>query len=486
MKKLLVALFTFSLIIGTQVRADVLEAIASLRTEIEKRKAAHDGKFGPKNSEQTMRAALGSGGVDWATRYAPDWSNWVWVNWSHAKGFYATTQNSLRDWEGAARGGRVDEGKISDIVRQGRQAFLAIDQDMDRWFQNDLDNYVERALYLDKANAIGCCEEAYKHLQKKAKEAFSDSIAPDYKDVADFAVMPPVPQAGQPVSDMRQRAFEVANARAEAAINAGDPVKMHRALQEAERVLRIYPSSDTENLAQVLALLNEQMRFAQAPVSELLDQASTQPPGDLRNALLAEAHEGLLDRMGYLAPIVAARDALRGDEERASAVTRLLAEAQRFAQLTDDLENPGITRWSNPSTGLRAVNGFKAAAELLDAAGNGGDPRAKELLKIVNDAAGTFKTPLSPTAAFAVPASIVAAQLDQTRSAWDHASDALDGVADAIGGDPSGLQRSEAAAQRLERALDPEAFAKSMSAGFVDGITQNVPFGRSILSWLQS
>jgi hypothetical protein len=79
----------------------------------------------------------------------------------------------------------------------------------------------------------------------------------------------------------------------------------------------------------------------------------------------------------------------------------------------------------------------------------------------------------------------VAAQLDETRAAFDRASDAMTGVADAIGGDPAGLDRALGAAADLETTLNPRNVARKLTDGFMDGLASNVPFARSVIGWLR-
>lgn len=462
-------------------RADFSDDIAAMRAEVAKARGAHDARLSYRYAPGTLETAFDAHGVVWAKRYTVSWGqNGLYLAWGDAKSFHNRAERTLRDWDNAVRSGKYDAALVAPLLTEGMRAFRIVDRDMHGWFDEYISEKAESAKLLDLARAASLAgdHDLARYYRELAKHTHDDATRPSFREIGEIVVIPPVPPEGGGLTSPRIWAVDRANRLAQKAIESRSTADLRRALNEAQRVLRTYPGPQSKELATVLQILDERVSYAERPITDLLDQADKMEPGPLRNALLSEAQDRLMDRMGHLAPIIAA--GAETEEDRRAAVSDMLELAKRITMLRDDLDNP----ISLPSGLLRSINGVKAAADLLDLA-NSDDPRAKEILDVINDAAGTSPSPVSPTAPFAAPAGAAAAQLGRTRKAWDHASEALQGVREAIGGDPNGLAQARAAAQRLKDALDPRAFVKDMTDGFIDGIVSNLPFARSLIGWFR-
>ncbi len=456
--------------------ADIFDDIGDMRAQVAAARAAHDAKLSYNAAPATLAVAFEAQGVDWAQRYLADWGSWLFVDWDHANTFHDRADETLRAWQGALHAGPYDHALVSAALSEGMRAFHQVDGQMHGWFDAYIANQAEKARLLDRSHAAHLAgnQELADYYTDLANHVHDGATYPSPNEMGAIVVLPMVPDAEGRIVTGRDWAYDLANRSAEHAVTTGDPIALRRALTEARRVEARYPSDTAQELVQVLQLLEQRTEFQNNPIIPLLNQAEVLAPGPLRDALLDAAQWGLLDRMGHLAPLIAT------DADQDQTLSDLATMAQRIVMLRDDLADP----ISPPSELLRSVNGLKAAAGLLELA-QSDDPRAKDIMGVINDAAGTSPAILSPTAPFAAPAGIVTAQLDQTRQAWDHASDAMQGVADAIGGDVNGIARAEAAADRLRASLDPRAFARNMADGFVDGVVSNVPFARSIVAWLR-
>ena len=460
---------------ATAAAAEITDVVDSYRAEVDEMLASHDAWLHSAAAPSTMLEAMQRGEVVWSQRYAGNWGGWLWVEWSKARQLYAAASHGLLVWQGAVLAGEVGEPEAETALANGMAVLRRINAHIEPWFSDDLDNWVERGLWLDRANAVGCCGEEYQFFHDMADRAFDDSQSPDYRIVGGIAVFPPV--RGDE-TDPQDAYFASLNAAAESAVASGDPARIRAVLRSARLTLHLWDDPQIAELEQALHILDDRMRYAAAPVDVLLDRAAALPEGPVREAVLDAAEDGLLDRVGHLAPMLAV-GALADAVERNSAQTQLIDSAKRLVQLRDDARNI----FDRPSGASRFLSGLNAASQALDMA-NADDPQARESARIINDTAEAFPVRVSPVAPFSGPMGAVAGQLDQTKRAWDHASDALDGVAAAIGGDPGGLERAQAAARRLEDALDPRAFVTSMTEGFVEGVANNIPFARSIIGWL--
>ena len=356
-----------------------------------------------------------------------------------------------------------------------------IDTEVVPWFEDDIGNAVERARWIDRAQEFACCgpnrnSALYDHYMARANTAFADSISPDYAALGRLALIAPVPTGGDGFADPAATMAGWLDDQVSRARRSGGPAAMRRVAGLAAAALAAWPDGAMAPAAATMLLLHDRLRFADEPVSGLLDRAEALEPGPLRDALLDAAQDALEERIGHLAPLLAA-DAAEGSEaDRADAVDRLLAEAKRLAMLRDDFKDA----LSAPSGLMRSISGLKAASGLLALAD--GDASAKEALGVINDLAGSF--PASPTSPFAVPAGVVAGQLGETRRAWDLASDAITGIGDAIAGDPSGLRRAQDASRALNEVLSPRNFGRAMTGGLLEGVASSLPFVRSFVDWL--
>ncbi|MEP3275673.1 MAG: hypothetical protein ABJN26_08165 [Stappiaceae bacterium] len=479
MRFLIISICLFVLAV-IPAQADIFDDIAAMRAEVKQAKSNHDLRLSYSAAPKTLEQAFASEGVVWAMRYTSPWGSWLFLDWRRARGFHDQADNTLKKWDQALRTGAFDPAAVGPALAVGLQAFQVVDRDMQLWFDGYISRATTRAQLLDRAQSslLAGNRELYDYYSKLAEDVRENVPHPLPEAMGAIVVFPAVPEAGQPIDSGRNWAFTLADRAAQRAITSGTPGDLRAALAEARSVLRRYPDPQSQELVQVLSLLEERARFAEAPVAAVLDQAQAMAPGPLRDALLDAAQDDLMDRIGHLAPLIAAGAETEADQE--DAIMDMLTLAQRITKLRDDLEHP----FDKPSGLLRSVNGLRAAAGLMNLASSD-DPRAKDIMEVINDAAGTFPTLVTPTAPFAAPAGAVAAQLDQTRQAWDHASDAMQGVADAISGDANGVARAQQAAARLRTALSPRAFVRNMSDGFVDGLVSNVPFARSIVSWLR-
>lgn len=460
--------------------ADLRETIHDYEIEIAALESAHDEWLDYYAAPDALRQAFSGNGIGFSMMYVEAWGDQFYLNWNTAQGIYTKAKDRLSDWRYAVDSGRFDEAAVESMLAEGMQVLRRIDAQVDPWFRDDLRNSTERAYWLDQAHEVECCERIYYYYSELADRAYADSVSPDYSMVGRIQVFAAVPNEGGLFSDPRLETFARLASKSEAAVQSGDREAIRSVIGDAAAMLTYYPRPETAELRDVLTLLDDRMRFEDAPVAELLNQAQAMERGPLRDSVLRAAQYALSERLGHLAPLLAAGVAAGDDTARSSVLTRLAAEAKRLVMLRDDIKDP----LSPPSGLLRAVSGFTAAAEFLDIA-NKGDATAAEALAVINDFGGTFKGMVAPTAPFAAPAGLVAAQLDETRAAFDLASEAMTGVGDAIGGDPAGLDRALRAATALEQTLDPRNLVRKMKDGFIDGLVSNVPFARSIIGWFK-
>jgi hypothetical protein len=460
--------------------ADLPQRIAEFRAEVQTLKERMDAKYEYGVAGATMHKALQEAGAVFSLQYSSSWGGWLYVDWSTARGFYSGAANQLDEWSRAIQTRGFDEPRVEGLLAAGMERFRVIDQQIDLWFLDDLKNAGERGYWLDRAQDAGCCGDLYYYYRSLADRAYDDSISPEPHWIAQIVAIPPVPAEGAELVDDRRGQLASIAGQVDAATQSGVAAERRAALSAAVLAASLFPEDQMAEAADVLRLLGERVRYSETPVDALLEQAQDMEPGPLRDAVLKQAEDALLDRIGHLAPLLASASEAGTEAEKAATVSQLLAEAQRLVMLRDDLDDP----ISRPSGLLRAVAGLKAAAGLLDIAERG-DAKAKDLLAVVTDLGGSFKLPVAPTAPFAAPAGVVAAQLEQTRAAYDHASDAMNGVAEAIGGDPAGLQKALQSARALQETLNPRALVAKLTDGFVDGLASNLPFVRSIIGWFK-
>ena len=261
-----------------------------------------------------------------------------------------------------------------------------------------------------------------------------------------MALIPTVPQDGS-VPLLPEPALDGLTQSAADAIAKGDQAAIRGLIRDAEALQHISDDPALMELSQVLRLTGDRLAYADAPVTDLLDQAQEMEEGPLRDAVLQNAQDALLDRASHMAEMLAGSKI--DQEERESARTWVAANAKRLSQLLDDAQG----RFDDPSAASRLFAGLSAASQALDA-GARGDITGSETAQILQDIGDALPSAVSPVAPFAGPMGAVAAQLDSTRSGFELAAEALDGVSDAIGGDASGLDRAQVAAQRLESQAD--------------------------------
>lgn len=425
----------------------------------------------------TLDAAFQAGGVGWARRYAGPWGGWIFVDWDRARRFHRANLRALTDWRRAIAAGRVRAEPALSILAAGMEGHRAVHDALTVWFRDDVENSVERARWLDRMQAAGCCGDAYEAYKRLADQAFADSISGDYLAIGNLRVFPPVPQGDEAVQDMRALAMD-SLARRYGTVGT-DRARARRIAVEAALLARAFPGeAERAGAADLLELLATFESFSQRPVAALLERAKDAEP-EIREAVLADAQERLLERVGVVAPLAAA-SAVAGREAEDDGRHPLVAfadGARVLARLAQDVTDPmGVS--SGP---LRAASGLTAAAQLVAAAG-GDRPDAREIVATLNNAATALSRDVPLTAAFAAPSGAVGAHLDNVASAFADATAAMDGVAAAIGGDPGGLDRARAAAERLDRTLSPKTLVASMAAGAARAIAENVPFGTELLA----
>lgn len=460
--------------------ADLQQTIRDYKIEIAALEAAHDEWLDRGPAQTALRQAFSENGIGFSMMYVESWGDSFYLNWSAVRRIYTNAEYRLSDWSYTVGSGRFDEAAVEGMLAEGMQVLRHIDAQVDPWFRDDLKNSTERAYWLDRANEAGCCDEPYYYYSDVADRAYADSISPPYWTVGRIQVFAPVPEEGGTLTDPRSQNFARLALQVEAAVQSGDRDAIRGAVGGTAAMFSYYPSQDTAELRDVLTLLHERMGFEDASIAELLRQAEAIEDRAARDAALRTTQYALSERLGHLAPLLAAGAVADGDAAKASVLTRLAAEAKRLVMLRDDLENP----FSTSASGLlRAVSGFNAAAGLLDMA-NTGDVTTSQAMAVINDFGGSLK--VSPTAPFAAPAGAVAAQLGETRAAFDHASEAMTAVGDAIGGDPAALDRALRAAAALEETLDPRNFVRKMKTGFIDGLVSNMPIARSIFEWFKA
>jgi hypothetical protein len=251
---------------------------------------------------------------------------------------------------------------------------------------------------------------------------------------------------------------------------------MRALLAEARMHMMIYPSSQTAQLDVLLRVLDERMALQQRSVTEILTAVETLPSGALREYLLADAHDALLEQAAHLAPLLASN---AEDESNMQALSGLLDSAKRVVSLRDDLKNP----LSSTSGLLRFVSALSASVTILDAQERG-TIQAREITSIVNDFGTVLGPTVSVTAPYAAPLGAVTGLLNRVAEASRAASVALDGMSSAIKGDLSGMNRTRAAAARIETLLDPRLIVKDMAEGAFEGVISNIPFARSIMNMI--
>ncbi len=465
------------LISASAASAGVNDVVAEYRAEIEQLLAEHDAWLSYNNAPPTLAQAFEAAGIGQSMNYVPAWGSSMYLDWSVLRDLYGGTAHRLGDWRVAVQFHGYDEDMVIALLDTGMARLRAVHAQVPGWFRDDIANYVERAQWLDLKFSVECCGGLHEYYGHMADNAFADSNSPSYGYVASITTIPPVPSDNQGTYDWPADLDATTGQLLDRVLEEGGDAALGQALGLARTLLELDPSPSTQEFLSFLDLLAELDAFSRDPVGPILDHVEALPNGSLRDALLELARDGMLDRVGHLAPLLAAQATT--PEGRSAALVALTEEARRVSMLRDDLSDP-ISPASGPT---RAISGLAAASGILNAAASG-DVDAEEYEAIVNNLAGTLPGPVSPTAPFAGPFGAVAAQAGQTASAFDLAGQALDGINDAIDGDPTGLDRAQAAANALEQALDPRVFVSNMADGFVDGVVGNIPFARSILGWI--
>lgn len=458
--------------------ADINATVEELLAEVKALSTAHEARWGYNAAPGTLREAFELNGIGFSMGYVDSWSGWLWLDWKETRGVFDSSTRRLVEWRSAVNHGQADEASTEVMLRVGVARLKALNTRMQFWFEDDLKNEVERGQWLDLAHAVGCCERPWYYYHERADQSFDDSIAPNYSLIGRMALIPTVPQDGS-VPLLPEPALDGLTQSAADAIAKGDQAAIRGLIRDAEALLHISDDPALMELSQVLRLTGDRLAYADAPVTDLLDQAQEMEEGPLRDAVLQNAQDALLDRAAHMAEMLAGSKI--DQEERESARTWVAANAKRLSQLLDDAQG----RFDDPSAASRLFAGLSAASQALDA-GARGDITGSETAQILQDIGDALPSAVSPVAPFAGPMGAVAAQLDSTRSGFELAAEALDGVSDAIGGDASGLDRAQVAAQRLEEVLSPKRIVANMTDGFIKGVVNTVPFARSIYDWLKS
>lgn len=459
--------------------ADLPTTTAAMRAEIAQREAVLDALYGPKAVEQTLIDAFDRGGVGWASgQYADSWSGWIYLDWDSVDDFYWHADRAVQDWAGNWQQTGLDEAEVTAILETGMAAFRRMDAQIGRVFDLRLALTVQSGRIADRGHAASLAgqRDLYDYYRALGDRVYDNWPYKPIRSYGDIRVFPPVPQDGQAVTDMSAWAIARAEEFAQAAIASGDTNDLHRAIQEGRNALLYYDGTQADEIRTILTYMEDRVRYGEQPLDAIFDQLTGLPDGPLRDALLGQAEDGIMDRMGHLITLMGA--GAQTEEEQRTTVTQALGLAQQLVMLRDDLDDP----ISLPSGAIRAVNGLRSFTALMDLARDG-DADAQQVVGMVNDLAGTTSTIVSPTAPFAVPAAMVAAELQQVKEAWSHGSDAMAGVRDAIAGDPNGVARAEAAGRRLQAALDPRTIGKAMSVEGLKASVANIPIVRSIVGF---
>ncbi len=473
------SLLTAILICGISysAQADIRDEIAAYREEIVEMRQVHRTRYDRPVAQQLIRDAFTKAGIEESMHHADNWGDQVYLTWTRVEPIYQYALYRLNEWSWASPSERSDAADVSEMMAAGMTLLRGVDREVEGWFADDVANWTERALWLDAAEALGCCGDGYQRYGELANSAFDDSIFPDPHAVGRIEIFAAVPEEGALLGDWRGQRLARLTTLIEEAIASGDASEVRRAMQTARMSLAGVDTAEASTFAELLRILEERMSLQAVSVGDILDQAEALPDGVLRTVMLDMAQDELLARTGHLAPILAAQAGT--EEERDSAATQVLDGLRRLSMLRDDAIAP-----LTPASGwARAASGLTAAAQLLDIA-NRGDATATEFNDITNNlGSAASRLRFAPTAPFAGHAGAIASQLDQVREAWGHAADALDGVAQAIGGDTSGLDRAIAASRLLDESLDPRLMVAEMTDGFIEGIASNIPFARSIIGW---
>ncbi len=477
MKRIFGAALLFICSAGTAT-AEINTTVEALLAEVKELSRAHEARWGYSAAPGTLREAFEQGGNGFSMRYIESWSGWLWLDWNETKGVFERTSRGLINWRTAVNHGQADEAATEAMLKAGVARLHRINGQIQVWFEDDLKNEVERGLWIDRANAVGCCGDAWNYYHDRANHAFDDSISPNYSLIGRIALIPAIPEDGT-VPGLRTPDLSGLKDRAVEAIAAGDIAAVRGLIRDSEAMLNFSDDPQLLELAQVLRLTGDRLAFADKPVTDMLDKAHEMADGPLRDALLHDAQDALMDRAAHMAEMLANSETSEAD--RASARSWVLDNAKRLSQLVDD----GQLRFDDPSPASRLFAGLGAASQMLDASERG-DVTGSEAAQILQDIGDSLPVPVSPVAPFSGPMGAVSAQLDSTRSGFELAAQALDGVSDAIGGDASGLDRAQVAAQKLEEVLSPKRIVANMTDGFVKGVVNNVPFARSIYEWLKS
>lgn len=459
--------------LAQQVGAEIATTVAGYQKEIDAILTRYEARWGYASKTQTMRTELEDARVEWALQYTDSWADLRWLDWSQTTHALAVAQRRLDEWRYAVETGTATEDDVEAMLGHGMESVRLLGTYMPLWFDDDLGNAVEMGLWLDMSHAVStCCADAARYYDGLARAAYDDSIAPDYAFIGQIEFFPKVPESGAvpalPEPDLRglQLAAEQAFANDERA-------RIRRLIRTAEFMLLLSDDPAKQEMAQILSLTRDRMRFQDAPVGPDLDRVRTLPEGPLRDAVLDRVQDGFLDRAAHMARMLS--QAGIGPDERESAATWLLNSAKRLAQLADD----GQLNFHRPSGASRLFSALTAASQIMDAAGSGG-AKGKELASILQNLADSFPTAVSPVAPFSGPMGAVARQLDGTRTAFNDVAEGMEGVSDLIGGDPAGLERAEAAAERLKEILNPKKMVSRMAGSFVKGLVNTIPFARAL------
>lgn len=398
-------------------------------------------------------------GYTQVVQYSGAWANGMNTHLLDAVGLYLNNANTLRAWHAAIRRGEVDGGAALAVLDPAMAMFYRVDLYLEGGFEAYVAAVVAGGRYTHLKQENGCCGGLYSYYDRLEHLPVERAVLPDWRWIGGLRVIPPLDPADRDTGAAAQARVE--------AMTSGMPAPLRSTTARQLQFDLTRAGLPEEAEVQVLLGLGaDRLEARRIDLAPLLDAIEGSEDAAERAELLRELQDALLERAGQLAPEIMGATLHEGGD--AEALSDLLATTQ------DLLDRAGQTGLAPSLPALqRVLGGLNLAAELAEARGEA--PTAAELRGMIDTFGSTVAPGASVTAPFAAQYGAVAAQLGQTREAWQAAGDAMDGVVRMIEGDESAMADVTAASERIQRALDPKAIITAMTGEALSAVESLIP-----------
>ncbi|MGI3184967.1 hypothetical protein [Nioella aestuarii] len=312
--------------------------------------------------------------IVFSRRYLDNWSQLLQDRWAQHDTFFATQLLTLSDWDQAVVEGRVTRDEAETALAPALAQIEVVAGHIPAWLDDDVARMVERALWTDLAQDIGCCDPLYYHALSEADAVWGVALSPDPAAIAALQIIPAVPSADTPDATTAELAFAWLASRAEGlmADGAASPARRRALLIEANLLEELFGLPADLPLERSLATLAAREGFAAQPVAPLIRMAALTEPGPLRDLLLGHAAARLDSRADHLRPALRIAADSEGEALNRSVVStttpmRQMATTTSGFNLSGQAQAP--TPLPAPAAPMAvATSSDREAAELVDEA----------------------------------------------------------------------------------------------------------------------